>query len=152
MKAKLLLVFAIVFAVFIAGEVLAAEKDDFWGNLQAKLQKITPTKKAATTTAVGGVRGAKNDPKEDVYWKGKEKSQAVTEEELKKFNLALDTKLKGNNEQALKLFDDFLKSYPQSPLRVEGLQAVEKIKQEMADAKPSVKTTKKTPAKNLEKK
>lgn len=145
MKTRTLLLLTLLLAVWAASPVLGADKADFWGNLQGKLQKVTPAKKTNVTTAVGGVRAAKNESASDVYWKGKEKSHPVTEEELQKFNLAVDTKLKGNNEQAIKLFEEFLTNYPQSALRVDGLQAMDKIKEEMAAAKaPAKVVTKKS--------
>jgi TolA-binding protein len=111
-----------------------SKKDSFWETLQGKLEKLTPTKKVTNTTAVGGVRGAKNDEATDIYWKGKDKPVEIDEEEIHKFNLAVETKFKGNNELALKQFEEFLAEYPQSSLRVEGLQATEKIRMEIAAA------------------
>jgi hypothetical protein len=66
----------------------------------------------------------------------------MAQDEMLKFNGAVESKMKGDNEQALKQFEEFLVMYPQSAFRVEGLQAVEKIKQEIAAAKsPPVKET-----------
>ena len=149
MKVKVLLALFVFFAVVVV-QVQAAEKDSFWNNLQQKVQKLKPSQKPEVTTVVGGVRGAKSETSSDVYWKGKEKPDSITEEELKKFNQALDTKMKGNNEQALKLFEEFLNAYPQSSLRVEALQAVDKIKAEMAPAKTTKKAVKKSPPKNTQ--
>ncbi len=132
----------------LANGAQGAGKDSFWDNLQGKLEKVTPAKKSGVTTAVGGVRGAKNEASGDIYWKGKDKSPSIPEEELQKFKTALDTKVKGNNEEALKLFQEFLNAYPQSSLRVECLQAVDKIKAEMAPAKaPAEAPAKKAAAK-----
>ena len=127
----------------------ATKKDPFWERLSQKLEKITPAKKGTTTTAVGGVRGAKNDEATDVYWKGKEKSVELSLEEMQSFSAAVDSRMKGDNQLALKQFEEFLALYPQSTFRVEGLQAVEKIRLELATAaapvagegaSPSVKT------------
>lgn len=149
MKTKTLLTLGTLLLIFVvANGVQGAGKDGFWDSLQGKLEKVTPAKKSGVTTAVGGVRGAKNESSSDMYWKGKDKSPSVPEEELQKFRTALDTKVKGNNEEALKLFQEFLNAYPQSSLRVEGLQAVEKIKAEMAAAKaPAEAPAKKAAAK-----
>lgn len=117
----------------------APQKDSFWDKLQKKLEKLIPSKKANTTTVVGGVRGAKNDDAADIYWKGKEKTVEMNEEEIQKFNLAVESKLKGDNELALKQFEEFLVQYPHSNLRVEGLQATEKLSMEIAAAKSSPK-------------
>lgn len=132
MTKKIVFSLALILAAAVAhGE----QKDGFWDKLQYKLEKVTPAKKASSTTAVGGVRGAKNDDAADIYWKGKDKSSELNEEELQKFNLAVESKLKGDNESALKQFDEFLAVYPHSAFRVEGLQAVDKIKLEIAAAK-----------------
>lgn len=126
--------------VLTAAAAHGGEKDGFWDKLQNKLEKVTPAKKASATTAVGGVRGAKNDDATEIYWKGKDKSSEMNEEELHKFNLAVESKVKGDNELAMKQFEEFLAAYPLSPFRVEGLQAVEKIKLEIAAAKNPPKT------------
>jgi len=143
MKTKTLLMLGALLVFVLANGAQGAGKDSFWDNLQGKLEKVTPAKKSGVTTAVGGVRGAKNESA-DMYWKGKDKTPSVPEEELQKFRIALDTRVKGNNEEALKLFQEFLNAYPQSSLRVEGLQAVDKIKAEMAAAKAPAKTATKT--------
>lgn len=135
MKIRTLLMFSALLVFVMTSGAQGATKDSFWDNLQGKLEKVTPAKKSSVTTAVGGVRAAKNEPASDMYWKGKDKSPSVPEDELQKFKIAVDTKVNGNNEEALKLFQEFLKKYPQSSLRVEGLQAVDKIKAEMAAAK-----------------
>ena len=140
MKTKTILMLIMLLTVVFVCGAQGAEKDTFWDTLKVKLSKITPAKKVDVTTSVAGVRGAKNSSDSDVYWKGKDKSEFVTEEELQKFNLAVDAKVKGNNEQALKQFEEFLNGYPQSPLRLDALQAVEKIKIELGLIKaPEVK-------------
>lgn len=122
-----------------ASVVQGAEKDGFWNRMLNRLEKVTPAKKTSTTTAVGGVRGAKNEDATDIYWKGKDKPLEVPEDELQKFNAGVETKLKGNNEQALKQFEEFLAVYPNSSLRLDGLQAAERIRSEIAAAKLPVK-------------
>ncbi len=121
--------------ILVAAVAHGEQKDGFWDKLQYKLEKVTPAKKASSTTAVGGVRGAKNDDATDIYWKGKDKSPELNEEELQKFNLAVESKLKGDNESSLKQFNEFLDTYPNSAFRVEGLQAADKIKLEIETAK-----------------
>lgn len=139
MKTKLTVVAVLFSMAAVAHAEPVAKKEPFWDKLQNKLEKLTPAKKAAATTAVGGVRGAKNDDAADIYWKGKEKTVEINEEELQKFNLSVEAKSKGDNELALKHFEEFLAQYPQSPLRVEGLQAAEKIRVDIAAAKIPVK-------------
>lgn len=135
MKKRMLTVCGLLLVATFAHGEQTVKKDAFWEKLTQKLEKLTPAKKGATTTAVGGVRGAKNDDATDIYWKGKEKTQEMAQDEMLKFNGAVESKMKGDNEQALKQFEEFLVMYPQSAFRVEGLQAVEKIKQEIAAAK-----------------
>ena len=118
-----------------ASVVQGAEKDGFWDKMQNRLEKVTPAKKTTATTAVGGVRGAKNDDAADIYWKGKDKPVEAPEEELQKFNAGVEAKLKGDNELALKQFEEFIASYPSSSLRLDSMQAVERIRNEMAAAK-----------------
>jgi hypothetical protein len=129
------------YMVVFCGMMLAAsvaqgaEKDGFWDKMQNRLEKVTPAKKTPATTAVGGVRGAKNDDAADIYWKGKDKPVEAPDEELQKFNAAVDAKLKGDNELALKQFEEFLAAYPNSSLRLDSMQAAERIRNEIAAAK-----------------
>ena len=46
-----------------------AEKKSFWDTLRSKIEKVTPSKKASVTTAVGGVRASKKESSGDLYWK-----------------------------------------------------------------------------------
>lgn len=141
MKIWIMLIAGLVGMVAVASaEQGSQKKDAFWDKLQLKLEKMVPAKKTTTTTAVGGVRGAKNDSAADIYWKGKEKDVEMSDEEIQSFNRAVEAKLKGDNEQALKQFEAFLQQYPQSNFRVEGLQAAEKLRQEIAAAKETVNT------------
>ena len=123
-------------ASFVQGEPVG-KKDAFWDKLQNQLGKVTPARKQTTQGIPGGVRGAKSDEANDIYWKGKDKAIDMADGELQKFSLAIDAKLKGDNDQALKLFEEFLVMYPESSFRVEGLQAAEKIRLEIAGAKGS---------------
>jgi len=134
MKRKMLMVCSLLLVASIAHGEQVVKKDAFWEKLGQKLEKLTPAKKGATTTAVGGVRGAKNDEATDIYWKGKEKSVEMAQDEMQLFTAAIESRMKGDNEAALKQFEEFLVMYPQSSFRVEGLQAAEKIRQEIATA------------------
>lgn len=135
MKTRIMLVAGLLCMATAVSADQGPKKDAFWDKLQNKLEKLTPAKKSAVTTAPGGVRGAKSDDATDIYWKGKEKPVEINEEEMQKFNLAVECKRKGENESALKHFEEFLEQYPQSQLRVEGLQAAEKLRTEIAAAK-----------------
>lgn len=129
------IIFAVSGVMLIVSVVLAGQDgkgEGFWNALRSKLEKVTPTRKSTATTAVGGVRGAKNDEAVDIYWKGKNNRAEIGEDELEKFNLAVECRLKGDNKLAQKHFEEFLQDYPNSSLRTEGLQAVEKLKAERA--------------------
>lgn len=129
------IVFAVLGVMLVVTVGLAGQDgkgDGFWSALKSKLEKITPTRKSTATTAVGGVRGAKNDEAADIYWKGKNKRAEVGEDELDKFNLAVECGLKGENKLAQKHFEEFLQDYPNSSLRPEGLKAVERLKAQEA--------------------
>ncbi|NVN99720.1 MAG: hypothetical protein HXX17_10375 [Geobacteraceae bacterium] len=136
MKKRIILSLVLVLtAVTAYGE----QKEGFWEKLRNKLEKITPVKKSSSTTAVGGVRGAKNDDATDIYWKGKDKASDVSEDELQKFNAAYESKKKGDNYLAMKQLEEFLAAYPQSALRADGFQAMEQIKAEISGAGSSPK-------------
>jgi hypothetical protein len=126
--------------LLISTPAFGEQNGGFWDKLQSKLDKVSPSKKISTTTAVGGVRGAKNDDASDIYWKGRDKTLDMNDEELAKFTLALESRRKGENEIAIKQFEEFLELYPQSQFRVEGLQAIEMIRVDMAAAKTPAKT------------
>jgi hypothetical protein len=138
MKKRMIAICFLLLAVSVAHGEQAEKKEAFWEKMTQKLEKITPAKKGATTTAVGGVRGAKNDEATDIYWKGKEKPVDIAQDEMQMFTAAVDSRIKGDKEAALRQFEEFLVMYPQSAFRVEGLQAVEKIKQEIVAARGPV--------------
>ena len=132
MKCKAMVMAGVLlFAVSLALAGENGKGDGFWTGLQSKLQKPTPTRKSTAVTAVGGVRGAKSGEVADLYWKGQEKRVAVGEDELEKFSLGVETRVKGDNAQARKHFEEFLRDYPQSSLRPEAQQAVERLKAEV---------------------
>lgn len=125
----------LVMLILISSSAFAGQKDGFWDRLQTKLDKITPAKKVNAATAVGGVRGARSDDAADIYWKGRDKAPDMNHEELEKFNAAMESRSKGENELALRQFEEFLGMYPQSQFRIEGLQAVEMLKTELVAGK-----------------
>ena len=108
----------------------AGEKDEsgFWSKIKSKVESITPKKKTTVTTAVGGVRGARDDSAKVVYWKGKEIDEQIAPDELDKFKSALEYAIEGNTEESLKHFDEFLAQYPKSPLREDAVKAVKKLR------------------------
>ncbi|MBI4823734.1 MAG: hypothetical protein HY805_05835 [Nitrospirae bacterium] len=119
---------AILLVMLLASTVaFAGDKGDkdFWSNLKGKIEKVTP-KGSQGTTAVGGVRGAK-DEGESLYWKGK--APEVSKEELESFNSALDSAIKGQKTDAIAKFEAFLKKYPSSALAVDAKESLKKLRE-----------------------
>lgn len=128
----MLRVVIVVLVLFLSIGIASAEvnktKKSFWDGLRSKIEKVTPTKKTSVTTAVGGVRGAKNEDGSELYWKGKEDVLAVSEDELTAFNNAMKTAIDGDNTRAAELFESFVAQYPMSELRQDSLHALENLK------------------------
>jgi len=105
----------------------ATGEESFWDSLRRKMETVTPAKKGASTAAVGGVRGAKSEGISDLYWKGKTQPIELDEEEIRAFNLALQAALIGEKEESLRLFEDFLANYPESPLKEDVTLAIAQL-------------------------
>jgi hypothetical protein len=136
------IVMALIIALPVCSEAAGKKKSKarYWGNLRGKIHGITPRKKTRVTTAVGGVRGAKDESADSVYWKGREHAE-IDEEELLKFTAAVDFAMNGENEKAMKELEEFLSAYPDSPLRVDALEALATLKEEPAvEAEPAAET------------
>lgn len=104
------------------------DQGDFWSKIKDKIESITPKKKTTVTTAVGGVRGVQEGSATALYWKGKEIDNEVAADELDKFKKALECAINGNKKESLRLFDEFLARYPNSPLRKDAAKAVKNLK------------------------
>lgn len=129
------LLISCIVLVLISSLSFAAEKgqkDNFWGKLKNKIETLAPKKTTEVTTAVGGVRGAK-DMTQALYWKGEEAEVEIQEVELDQFNLALEQALEGNIHESLKRFEDFLAQYPESPLCEDAENAVRELKSQNKD-------------------
>lgn len=121
MKKTFVLILAIMFAmVTVPGDVFAG----FWDDLKGKVQTVSPRKKATVTTAVGGVRGARDESAETLYWKGREQPIFADFDELEKFNIALEYAMAGENEKAIAEFKDFISMYPESQLKGDAEEAL----------------------------
>ena len=107
----------------------------FWQTLKNKLEKITPQKKGTVTTAVGGVRGGKDQSNDNLYWKGEEPQVKVNETEYANFNDAFQAATEGRTAEATAKFDSFLKDYPQSALREDALLALQNLQAKGAESK-----------------
>ena len=117
--------------IFLTFSISYAEQEadaGFWSKLKKKIESIVPKKESTATTAVGGVRGAKNESAEALYWKGKEIDENVGEDELNKFKTALEYAINGNEKDSLREFNEFLTQYPNSPLKEDAIQAIKNLK------------------------
>jgi TolA-binding protein len=98
----------------------------FWEKLRMKVEQMTPQKKLATTTAVGGVRGSAVEAS-DVYWKGEAKPQSIDSDELTAFQKAMTLVEAEQKEQAQAAFTEFAKAYPNSLLKADADQAMARL-------------------------
>lgn len=103
---------------------LQAAEGNYWQQLKERLTQIAPQKKGSATTAVGGVRGSKDQAADTLYWKGEVTKAQVSEEEYARFTAAYQLAVDGKKEDATSSFQAFIKEYPQSPLKEEALTAI----------------------------
>lgn len=111
-----------------AEEAAAPESTSFWGSLRQKIETMTPKKKLAVTTAVGGVRGELMEA-EDLYWKGRSEDDETLGVELEDFNNALVLFESGNAEGAQNAFRKFVEEYPESSLLGDAREALVMLQQ-----------------------
>jgi TolA-binding protein len=126
MKRVLLLSVMMLFAASYAFAEEIAQQS-LWQVLRARIEQATPQKKPAVTTAVGGVRGAKNDAGGDLYWKGENSGTEEIDTALEKFTAAVREVEAGNIEPARLLFEEFVNEYPESEFHADALLALEEI-------------------------
>lgn len=116
----------------------AADKSDkaqgFWESLRAKIESFTPQKKSTVTTATGGIRGAPV-ASEDVYWKNEASAETIAAEELEAFTKAMKLTDAEDKKQAQNAFSEFIKKYPESPLRKDADQALAMLQNANAPAR-----------------
>jgi len=126
---KILFIFLLVLSLAVPVVADDSKKEtSFWDTLRSKIEKVTPTKKATVTTAVGGVRGAKNESGSELYWKGKEEKLEIDVEELTLFNSAMDMAIGGETNEAIVLFESFVATYPESLLHADSLLALKHLR------------------------
>jgi TolA-binding protein len=135
-----------VMLLFVAGTVLAQEQKPVNKNegfmewlkaLQRKIETITAKKTMPLSTGVAGIRGAKDDEKARLYWKGKKGDEGVTEEELAEFKSAVELAAKGEQTAATKELEEFITRFPDSPLTPDARKTLEMVKGEGKEAKPA---------------
>ncbi len=127
MKKNLILCLGIVFiaaSVSFADNSKTENKLDFWEKLRNKIETLMPKKELPVTTAVGGVRGIKNETAGNLYWKDPEAKVNVPEEELEIFKTALQLVDEGKAQEAGVLFEKFISEFPESHLTADARQAV----------------------------
>jgi len=122
-----------------AGAALAAEDQDrkpgpsiseWLKGLQRKMEHIVPKKSMAPSTGVAGVRGAKEDSRASLYWKGRKCEEAVSEEELKEFKEGVEFASKGDKANAVRELEEFMKQYPDSTLIPDAKKTLDLVKRE----------------------
>ncbi len=118
--------FLVLFLVLLLNFPLAlyAAEGDYWQQLKGRLTQIAPQKKGNATTAVGGVRGSKDESADTLYWKDEAVKVQVPEEEYGRFAAAYQSAVDGKKERALSRFQSFINDYPQSSLKGEALTAI----------------------------
>ncbi|MBU0483128.1 MAG: hypothetical protein KKB30_01270 [Proteobacteria bacterium] len=129
---KRIIVVALTVLLMASSVALAEEnsgeekKDSLWEMIRNKIEQVTPNKKLVVTTAVGGVRGARSEAGTDLYWRG-EDLQIKNEQEMAKFESALQAAEKGETAQALSFFEGFKAEYPESDLQEYANQAIAEL-------------------------
>ncbi len=126
---KKLIALLVLLGVIFAAPVYSADDNQgvsFWERLRMKIEMLTPRKKIATTTAVGGVRGSQADA-EEVYWKGEASAQPVDSDELTAFKKAVSLVDAGDMAGAQASFADFVKKHPDSSLRGDAESALAQL-------------------------
>ena len=126
---KKLIALLVLLGVIFAVPAYSADDNQgvsFWERLRMKIEMLTPRKKIATTTAVGGVRGSQADA-EEVYWKGEASTQPIDSDELAAFKKAVSLVDAGDTAGAQASFADFVKKHPDSSLRGDAESALAQL-------------------------
>lgn len=129
MKKRMAIVTIIIlfFCVSLYAGDAQQEGAGFWKGLMIKIGQFIPKKKLAVTTSVAGVRAARQDKGDTLYWKDEKKQIVVAEEELELFKAAVNKAMEGDRGGALKMFERFSVSYPESPLNIDAKKAIENL-------------------------
>lgn len=120
-------ILVLIFCVTVYAADDQASGQGFWKGLLKKVGQFIPKKKLSVTTSVAGVRAAGSDEGETLYWKDENKQVVVTDEELTLFKTAVNKAMEGDKATALKMFERFSNTYPDSPLSVDAIKAVENL-------------------------
>ncbi len=122
-------------AALVAGIAAAQDKKesglgDWLKGIQKKLDSIIPKKQPTVTTGVAGIRGAKEEGRAKLYWKGKKGDEPVTEEELLEFKTGVDLASKGEKQAALRELEEFMQQFPDSALIPDAKKTLDLVKAE----------------------
>lgn len=123
--------------------VAGAQDGGFWSQLGGKLEQLTPQKKTIVTSAVGGVRGAKDLSADALYWKGEKAQQTIDAVEYERFRQALAAGEAGKPDAAAE-FEGFLRDFPQSSLREDAVRALQLLQAAAAPVLPPPPATQPT--------
>ena len=104
-------------------------------SIQKKIEQLVPKKTVSLSTSVAGVRGAKENTKQKLYWKGKAGEEPVTEEELGKFRSGVEFAANGDGAAAARELEAFMKQYPDSALIPDAKKTLDLVKAENASKK-----------------
>jgi hypothetical protein len=115
--------------------------------LQNRIAQIVPRKTITMSTAVAGIRGAKEDSTTRLYWKGKKSEEAVAEEELALFKEGIELVAKGDRSMAIKELETFMATYPLSSLIPDAKKALDLVNaepkaEERVEQKPAAEEVK----------
>ena len=97
----------------------------FFRSVWVRLKTLNPASREsahAQQTYTAGIRGAEStETLLDPYWKGDLTREDAFQAELREFSLAQKQMDQGDLESAIRMFDNFLKEFPQSDLRPNAL-------------------------------
>jgi TolA-binding protein len=121
--------------VLCAGPVLSEEQQEsglraWLRSMHKKLDIVNPRKTMPVSTGVAGVRGAKQDEKAKLYWKGEQHEEQVTEAELAEFKEAVALADKGDTAGAARELEEFMRQYPDSELIPDAKRTLDLVKAE----------------------
>jgi len=126
----LVILFCFSVITALAQEQAGLSISEWLKGLQKKLEQIVPRTSVPVSIMVAGGHGAKDDTQPKLYWKGKKDDDAVTEEELTKFKLAINAVEKGDRTGAIKELAEFMKQYPNSALIPDAKKTLDLVKEE----------------------
>jgi len=96
--------------------------------MKQKIAQIIPKKSVSRETVIAGVRGSKENASTTLYWKGKKGEESVSEEELAEFKKGVDLAVAGEQAEAVKVLQEFMKHHPDSVLIPDAKKTVDLVK------------------------